>query len=225
VLAALAELGVDELLCLGDVVGYGADPGRVLDTVARRASRVVAGNHDHASAGRMDLGWFNPYARVAAEWTAERLSVDQARYLEGLPLVARHAGATLVHSSPRNPAEWPYLVSPDDGVPAFDAFEGPLCFIGHSHLPAVWTRDAAGGQDFRPGGGLIRLEPGTRYIVNVGSVGQPRDGDPSAAFAVWDLDAGTVEVRRVRYDVEEARRRIHAAGLPQILGDRLLRGR
>jgi len=225
VLGELATLGVDRVICLGDLVGYGADPGPVVEALAGRDVIAVAGNHDHASAGRLDLDWFNPHARAAAEWTAERLTPDQGRYLTSLPLVAEHAGATLVHSSPRNPEEWPYLVSPADGSAAFQAFTTSLCFVGHSHLPAVWTLCEDGRVHFERGAARIGLRAGERYIVNVGSVGQPRDGDPSAAFGLWDLEAGSVEILRTPYDAAEARRRIHAAGLPRVLGDRLLHGR
>jgi len=225
VLADLAGQGVARVLCLGDLVGYGADPRPVLETVATRAAVVVAGNHDHAAVGQVDLDWFNPYARRAAEWTAEQLAPDHARYLAGLPLTAEHDGATLVHASPRNPGAWSYLVTRGDGARAFSAFATALCFIGHSHLPAVWVLHEDGRLDFDPAPGRVHLTPGARHLVNVGSVGQPRDGDPQAAYAVWDPEAGAVEIRRVPYDVAEARRRIHAAGLPRILGDRLLRGR
>jgi diadenosine tetraphosphatase ApaH/serine/threonine PP2A family protein phosphatase len=225
VLADVDALGADGLLCLGDVVGYGADPGPVLDTVATRAQAVVAGNHDHGAVGLLDLEWFNVYARRAAEWTAERLSEAQARFLHGLPLVVEHGGATLVHASPRDPGAWTYLTAPSHGAQAFPAFRTRLCFVGHSHVPAVWRLSPDGTRGFRLGAGTTALAPGARYLVNVGSVGQPRDGDPQAAYAVWDLDRDSVEVRRVAYDAEETRRRIHAAGLPRILGDRLLRGR
>jgi diadenosine tetraphosphatase ApaH/serine/threonine PP2A family protein phosphatase len=225
VLADLSTLGVDGLLCLGDLVGYGADPGRVVDALARRGAVAVAGNHDHASAGLLDLEWFNPYARAAAEWTAEKLDAAQSGYLAGLPLITEHAGATLVHSSPRNPSEWSYLISPADGAAVFPAFTTAVCFIGHSHLPAAWTLREDGTLGFERGAVYLTIRPGERYVVNVGSVGQPRDGDPAAAYALWDAEAGTIQVRRVSYDVAEARRRIHAAGLPKVLGDRLLHGR
>jgi diadenosine tetraphosphatase ApaH/serine/threonine PP2A family protein phosphatase len=225
VLADLDGLGVDGVFCLGDLVGYGADPGSVVEMLRARGARSVAGNHDYAAAGRLALDWFNPHARAAAEWTAEQLTADQGVYLAALPLVAEHAGATLVHASPRAPESWPYIVGPGDGAEAFTAFTTPLCFIGHSHLPSAWTLGADGRVAFRPGSGRTVLQPGAQYLINVGSVGQPRDGDPWAAYALWDLEAGVVEGRRIAYDALEARRRIHAAGLPRILGDRLLRGR
>jgi diadenosine tetraphosphatase ApaH/serine/threonine PP2A family protein phosphatase len=225
VLADLDRLGVERLLCLGDLVGYGADPGPVVDLLAARGAAAVAGNHDYASVGRTPLDWFNPYARRAAEWTSERLTADQTRFLARLPLTLEEAGALLVHSSPRNPETWPYLLSAEDGAEVLSAFAQRICFLGHSHLPAIWRVRADDRLEFERGPRRAVLSPAERYLVNVGSVGQPRDGDPHAACAVWDLDEQSVEIRRVPYDVQEARRRIHAAGLPQILGDRLLRGR
>jgi diadenosine tetraphosphatase ApaH/serine/threonine PP2A family protein phosphatase len=225
VLADVRQVGVDRYVCLGDLVGYGADPAAVVDLLIGCDVMAVAGNHDHASAGLMDLDWFNPFARAAAEWTAAQLRSEQVRYLAALPLVREEAGATLVHASPLDPGEWTYLVSPRDGARVFPAFATPLCFVGHSHMPASWVCGEDRRVEFAPGPARLSLRPGRRYVVNVGSVGQPRDGDPAAAYAVWDLEAASVEVRRVGYDADEARRRIHAAGLPAILGDRLLRGR
>jgi diadenosine tetraphosphatase ApaH/serine/threonine PP2A family protein phosphatase len=225
VLADVRRVGVDRYICLGDMVGYGADPAPVVDQLIGRDVIVVAGNHDHASAGIMDLEWFNPFARAAAEWTAGQLRPEQVRYLAELPLVREEAGATLVHASPLDPGEWNYLVSARDGARVFPAFATALCFVGHSHMPATWICREDKRVEFAPGPARLALHPDRRYLVNVGSVGQPRDGDPAAAYAVWDLDAASIEVRRVGYDAGEARRRIHAAGLPAILGDRLLRGR
>lgn len=219
------RLGVDGFLCLGDLVGYGADPVAVVDLMVGHDAVMVAGNHDHAAAGLLDLDWFNPFARAAAEWTAGQLRPEQSRHLGTLPLRVEHAGATLVHSSPRNPGEWTYLVTAADGARVFGTFATPICFVGHSHLPAAWVLGETRLVEFASGPLRLALQPGTQYVINVGSVGQPRDGDPAAAYAVWDLDAGSVEIRRIPYDAAEARRRIHAAGLPQLLGDRLLRGR
>jgi diadenosine tetraphosphatase ApaH/serine/threonine PP2A family protein phosphatase len=213
----------DDVLCLGDVVGYGADPGPCVDLVGERARAVVAGNHEHAVIGRMDLAWFNRYARAAAEWTRERLDADCAAYLDGLPLVATVGDATLVHASPRQPQEWDYLVTEDDGLAAFAAFDTRLCFVGHSHVPAVWSLGSS-GPDYARGDVSVTLDAGRRYIVNVGSVGQPRDRDPRAAYAVWDVDARQITVRRVPYDIRAARAKIEDAGLPRFLADRLAAG-
>ena len=131
--------------------------------------------------------------------------------------------ATLVHSSPRNPEEWEYLVTAEEGLQVFGDFATRLCFIGHSHLPAVWGLGPE-GHHFSRAMTSINLDPGTRYLINVGSVGQPRDGDPRASCAVWDTDAGRVEIRRVPYDIETAQSKIRAAGLPRLLADRLAHG-
>lgn len=210
----------DAMLCLGDVVGYGPDPVRCLDAVATRVVAMVGGNHEHAVAGRLSLDWFNPYARAAAEWTHERLDDDQRSYLGGLPLVAEVADATIVHASPARPEEWHYLVEPEDGFEAFAAFATRLCFVGHSHRPAVWSLGSS-GPEYTPGPVDIRLEAGRRYIVNVGSVGQPRDRDPRAAYVIWDVEARRIEGRRVVYDVAATRQKIVQAGLPKFLADRL----
>jgi diadenosine tetraphosphatase ApaH/serine/threonine PP2A family protein phosphatase len=222
VLADAARVA-DAVVCLGDVVGYGAEPEACIDLVAERAVAVVAGNHEHAVTGRLPLDWFNPWARAAAEWTRGRLDADRRAWLDGLPLVRELDDATLVHASPDEPDEWDYLVSAADGHAAFGAFATRLCFVGHSHRPAAWSLGSA-GPEYDPRPREVVLDAGRRYLVNVGSVGQPRDRDARAAYAVWDAAAGCVTLRRVPYDVEAARRAIVAAGLPRILADRLRAG-
>jgi diadenosine tetraphosphatase ApaH/serine/threonine PP2A family protein phosphatase len=226
VLADAAGEGSTALLCLGDVVGYGADPVACVERVAERASAIVAGNHEHGATGLLDLAWFNEAAARAARWTRARLDSDHQRYLMALPLRAEVEGATLVHASPRSPGDWDYLVEPADGFDVFTDFDTRLCFVGHSHLPAVWSVGSS-GRAFSPldrHAEGVRLEDGRRYIVNVGSVGQPRDRDSRAAYALWDVDGRTVTIRRVLYDIREAARKILSAGLPRRLADRLAHG-
>lgn len=213
----------DAVLCLGDTVGYGADPLACVELVAERAQANVGGNHEYAVAGRLSLEWFNRYARAAAEWTQERLDDDHRAYLAALPLISEVADATLVHASPANPEEWDYLVTAEDGFAAFASFATRWCFVGHSHVPGAWSLGSA-GPEHHPGGGDVQSERGRRYIVNVGSVGQPRYRDPRACYAVWDVEAGRAEIHRVPYDVATARRKIVEAGLPQFLADRLAAG-
>jgi diadenosine tetraphosphatase ApaH/serine/threonine PP2A family protein phosphatase len=215
---------VDVVLCLGDVVGYGAEPEGCIELVAERCQAVVAGNHEHAVAGLMTLEWFNPYARAAAEWTREHLDDDHRAWLAGLPLVQEWEDATLVHASPQQPDEWEYVISAEDGYRAFASFTTRLCFLGHSHLPGVWAQ-GSWGREHQPGAVDLALEPGCRYVINVGSVGQPRDRDPRASWVLWDVEAKRVSIRRVRYDVAATRARIVAAGLPIFLADRLSQGR
>jgi diadenosine tetraphosphatase ApaH/serine/threonine PP2A family protein phosphatase len=214
---------VDAVVCLGDIVGYGADPEAALDLLAERAGPMVAGNHDVAVAGRLALDWFNPVARAAVEWTAERLDGSQRAYLGGLPLSAIVGEATLVHASPLHPEEWEYLITPEEGFSAFAGFDTRLCFVGHSHRSACWSIGSS-GPAWTAGVFDARLESGRRYLVNVGSVGQPRDRDPRACYAIWDSDARRILIRRVSYPTDETRRKILAARLPRLLADRLQRG-
>ncbi len=214
---------VDAVLCLGDTVGYGADPLPCVELIAERAQAIVGGNHEYAVAGRLGMEWFNRYARAAAEWTQERLDEDHRAYLGALPLLSEVDDATLVHASPAQPEEWDYLMTAEDGFAAFPYFATRWCFVGHSHVPGAWSLGSA-GPEHHPGGGPLRSERGRRYIVNVGSVGQPRDRDPRAAYAVWDVEAGRTQIHRVGYDVGAARRKIVEAGLPRFLADRLTAG-
>ena len=208
-------------------MGYGADPVACIEEVARRAVAVVAGNHEHGALGLMDLRWFNPLARAAALWTQGRLDADHRRYLDGLALRATLEEATLVHASPRRPEEWDYLISAQDGFDAFPDFETRLCFVGHSHRPGLWSLGSSGPEyveHLTPTRGPQRLVDGRRYIVNVGSVGQPRDRDARAAYAIWDREDRTVTIRRVDYDHRTAAEKILAVGLPRPLADRLADG-
>ena len=223
--AVLADAAprTDALLCLGDLVGYGADPLACVEIVAARAYAITCGNHEYGVTGLLDLDWFNPHARAAAEWTRERLDDDHRTYLAGLPLVAEVGDATLVHASPDRPDEWEYLVTAQDGFDAFAAFATRLCFVGHSHVASAWSLGSTGPEHL-PGPIDLALERGRRYIVNVGSVGQPRDRDPRAAYAIWDAERGTVAIRRVIYDVKAAAGKIRQGGLPRFLADRLAWG-
>jgi diadenosine tetraphosphatase ApaH/serine/threonine PP2A family protein phosphatase len=204
-------------------VGYGAEPAACVDLLGDRARAVVAGNHEHGVAGLLDISWFNRWARAAAEWTREQLDDDHRAWLAALPLTREVDDATLVHASPAQPEEWDYLVTAEDGWAAFPHFTTRWCFVGHSHVPGAWSLGSS-GPDHDERLGVLRADAGRRYIVNVGSVGQPRDRDSRAAYALWDADAGTVELRRVRYDVDAARDKIVAAGLPRFLADRLAAG-
>jgi diadenosine tetraphosphatase ApaH/serine/threonine PP2A family protein phosphatase len=223
--AVLADCAgrVDGLLCLGDLVGYGADPAACVEVMAERAQLLVAGNHEWGVTGRLSLEWFNPMARAAAVWTAEVLGPAHNAWLATLPLTARLGEATLVHASPERPEEWTYVLTPADGYAALAAFDTRLAFVGHSHQPGHWSLGPA-GRSRRAGAVDLQLAPSHRYLVNVGSVGQPRDGDPRASYAIWDCTDDRVSIRRVPYDLAQTRRKIEAAGLPRFLADRLASG-
>ena len=219
--AVLAEIKTRRprrVLCLGDVVGYGASPNECLAKVRERCELVLLGNHDAAASGGPEAARFNIYARVAAEWTAKTLTRENREYLQRLPLTSSEGSSFLVHASPACPRDWEYLLDRFDAEPQFHYFTEPICFIGHTHQPAVYMADPAGTKSLPLSN--VTLEPDRRYIINVGSVGQPRDHDPRACFVVYHEAAGEVEFVRVPYDIEGAQAKIRAAQLPEVLAAR-----
>ena len=214
--------GIDSWWCLGDIVGYGAEPNLVVDRVRELGATCVAGNHDWAACGLVSTRLFNRHAAFAAEWTARNTSPENLEWLKSLPLVERRENTLLVHATPSAPEEWNYCMLIEDALLEMDAFTEPLCVVGHSHYPGVFEKD---GEDIRyTRAPQLRLRPGRQYLVNVGSVGQPRDGDPRAAYATYDTESGLLEHVRVNYDVEAAQAKILAAGLPAFLATRLAAG-
>lgn len=201
----------DEIHCLGDVVGYGADPAPCIDIVRRRCTTVVLGNHDLAVADGSGMKLLPPHGRIAAEHNAGRLSKSDLSWLAALPLMTESENATFVHASPREPDRWTRIESFPIARSQFDHFDTDVCFIGHSHVPAVLSDRV----------GVFNVRRGHRFLINVGSVGQPRDGDPRASFGLFDTEAFKYRLKRVRYDVAEAMRRIEEEQLPAQLGRRL----
>ena len=221
VLADVGRAGAAEILCLGDYVGYGASPNECLDRLRPILAAAVAGNHDMAAVGRLQLGGFSSHAGQAARWTGGVLTPENRSWLEALPLAVRHGGALLVHASPIEPEAWHYVLSVPEARLEFDAFPEGLCLIGHSHYPGAFRLDPATGATEYGREPEVRLEPGCRYIVNVPGVGQPRDGDPRTGYLLWDDAQGWVRQVRLDYDIAAARQRILDSGLPRFLGDRL----
>jgi diadenosine tetraphosphatase ApaH/serine/threonine PP2A family protein phosphatase len=224
--AVLASLGeVDAIWHLGDVVGYGPDPDAVVERLREIGAVGVKGNHDDAACGGPSIASFSPVARVAAEWTRDRIAPSTRRFLEGLPeiLVIPETPFTLAHGSPRDPI-LEYVFSPGVAEANLAAFSTPYCLVGHTHVPLVF-RERRGGMQ------VLGAEPGARIqlderraIVNPGSVGQPRDGDPDASYLILDTSEGTATWRRVGYDIEATQDAIRAAGLPPQLAARLSYG-
>jgi len=213
---------VDAVACLGDIIGYGASPNECVEMVRDRAQFVVVGNHDCAVVGQTDTEYFNHDARSAVFWTRQELSPENQDYLKALPDTLEIGRSLLVHASPSNPREWRYIFYIREAQREFAAFSQQICFIGHSHWPTFFVeRDGEYTQVAPP---EIVVKPEERAMVNVGSVGQPRDGDPRAAFAFFDDATGRVEIRRVFYDVERVRGRILDTDLPRSAADRLVWG-
>ena len=220
VLADLERHGPEALVCLGDFVGYGASPNECIERLRPKLSAAVVGNHDLAACGRIRLGSFSGDAARAARWTGEALSPANREYLAGLPFSVRWRDTLLVHASPARPQSWTYVLSPADAAEEMVAFVEGVCFIGHSHYPGVFDRYEDGSIHYtrEP---EIRLRSGHRYLVNVPSVGQPRDSDPRAGYLLVDEARGLLRQIRVDYNVPGAMRRIREAGLPRFLSDRL----
>jgi diadenosine tetraphosphatase ApaH/serine/threonine PP2A family protein phosphatase len=214
--------GAEAWWCLGDIVGYGAEPDKVVDRVRELGAVTVAGNHDWAACGLVSTRMFNRHAAFAADWTSRHTNAENLKWLAGLPLVERRENARLVHATPSAPAEWNYCMMIEDAVLEMEAFDELVCMIGHSHYPGVFEKD---GEDIRyTRAAELRLRAGRHYLANVGSVGQPRDGDPRAAYATYEADTGLLRHVRVAYDVEAAQAKILAAGLPPFLASRLAAG-
>ncbi len=217
---------VDAIWNLGDTIGYGPYPGQCLEAMsALQPDVMLLGNHDAAAVGLLRLDEFNPIARAATMWTTSQLNDEQRNQVASLPLRATIDGCLCVHGSPRQPI-WEYLYSAAVSRANFEVFDEAVCFLGHTHVQLWITEDMAeAGTDPRlaSGGESIHLEQG-RFIINPGSVGQPRDGNPDAAFALFDPDLGVVTFRRVAYDIARTQTAMHEAGLPLPLITRLSAG-
>ena len=212
--------GFDCVWCLGDMVGYGPDPSECLGRLREFELSAVAGNHDYAAAGTIDASDFNGAAYAAIRWTAEQLGEDERKFLGCLPTVCLQSPFTLVHGSLRAPIV-EYLLHPSQALATFDLLTTSYCLVGHSHQPFV-CREVEPTPMFLPlpAGGVFRLSA-ERCIINPGSVGQPRDRDTRASYAVFDSDAQAIEHCRVEYDIAATQAKMENAKLPQYLIDRL----
>jgi predicted phosphodiesterase len=220
----------DEILCCGDLVGYGADPNPVVEWVRENVKATVRGNHDRACVGLEDLEWFNPVAQAASIWTMGELSPQNADFIRGLPMgPVPVMDFQLIHGSPVD--EDDYLVNAVDAGGAFPYAESSLLFFGHTHLQGGfrWRR-----QQVQSIGRLhpewqtrflLEVDPDCAYLINPGSVGQPRDGDPRAGYVLYEKDNELLYYHRVAYDIETAQRKIREAGLPELLAARLAVGK
>jgi predicted phosphodiesterase len=226
---ARADGALDAVWSLGDCVGYGPQPGECMSRLSDEGAAAVAGNHERAATGAISVDDFNPDARAAALWTAGRLAPDEKASLDAMPetrVEAEHF--TLVHGTLRWPI-WEYLYTEEAGAAHLALQETPFGFCGHTHVPAIATLDADApeGCDLRrlADGLAVALDPGTKIVINPGSVGQPRDGDPRASYAVYDSETQSVTVRRVEYDIGSTQSLMEEAGLPRWLVERLSEGR
>ncbi|MEZ5966560.1 MAG: metallophosphoesterase family protein [Planctomycetota bacterium] len=224
---AMRAEGVDHWVQVGDIVGYGPDPCACLDIVRELEATVCMGNHDAAVVGLLETDYFNAYARMAIEWTRTQLRLRDLAYLRNLPVsvVRSDLGYTVVHGSLYLPEQFGYVLTSVEAVESIRHQETTMCFVGHSHVPAIYVL----GEDDPT---LRTITPpfelstrgASRILVNVGSVGQPRDENRDAAYAVWDTDTNELAIRRTPYDIAKVQEKIRAAGLPGVLADRLAIG-
>ncbi|MFW6075717.1 MAG: metallophosphoesterase family protein [Chloroflexota bacterium] len=217
---------IDAIWNLGDIVGYGPKPAESIDYLLSLSPAVsLIGNHDWAAIGRLQLDEFNPVARYATYWTTAQLSTDHMLYLESLPNRVIEDEWMLVHASPRHPI-WEYVYTAEAAQDNFELFDAPVCFLGHTHVQLFISEEMAkeGRSPLQPAPGDVISLNGKRLIINPGSVGQPRDNNPDAAFAIFDTEAGTVTFQRTSYDIEKTQAQMEEAGLPRPLITRLALG-
>lgn len=225
VLADMDTLKIQHRVCLGDIVGYGPNPSECLEKIRVLGCPVLKGNHDAAAAVEDDFEEMNSTAIAGIELSRETLSADQRQWLGQLPLTLAADGCQFVHGSLDAPEEWWYVLSPEDAAVHFEAQTQPICFCGHTHDPMVWHSRGQRHLSIRHGEGRIPVSQEGKTLINVGSVGQPRDRNPDACYAIYHPVEHWVQFRRIPYDVGKTKRKIGRAGLPQYSAERLFEGR
>ena len=222
VLADAKKMGCTHYACLGDVVGYNANPKECLDIIRDMGMPCVKGNHDEYCSVDMELEGFNPNAAEAVTWTRQQLTDDDRQWLRDLKYMRMVTSFTIVHATLDAPQRWGYVFDKLAAAASFTYQNTSVCFFGHTHVPVAFMRDTMvrGGTYSK-----FKVEPGKKYFVNVGAVGQPRDNNPKAGYVVYDMNDSTIELRRLDYDIPTAQKKILAAGLPERLAERLAYGR
>jgi len=225
VLEDIDSRSIDTIVCAGDIVGYYPDPEECVELVRARVRYSVVGNHDYAAIGRIDTRNFTYYAYAAMEWTKTRLSAEAKKYLGSLPLTLEVDGLFFTHSSPSNPQDFIY-VFPDSEEAIFEAFNSlvrRINFIGHTHWPSIMVQDD--DRIVLHADDTITVKDSLYYLINVGSVGQPRNFDPRSCYAIYDTDSGAIALHRVSYDFEVTQKKVLDNNLPSFLAERLAKGR
>jgi predicted phosphodiesterase len=222
VLADARDQKVTHYCCVGDVVGYNANPKECLDIVRKMGMPCVKGNHDEYCSSEDELEGFNPHAAEAVNWTRKQLTAEDRQWLRELKYIRLVASFSMVHATLDGPQRWGYVFDKLAAAASFTYQNTSVCFFGHTHVPVAFVRDSVvrGGTYSK-----FKTEPGRKYFVNVGSVGQPRDNNPKAAYVVYDLNEGSIEIRRLDYDIPKAQKKILEAGLPPRLAERLAYGK
>lgn len=227
VVEALRGQKIDCWVQVGDIVGYGAEPSECIRLVRELNCTVCLGNHDAAVVGLLSTEFFNPYARQAVEWTRAQLGPDDLDFLRQLPLLVEHEEFTVVHGTLHLPDQFGYVMSVVEARESMRRQKTVVCFVGHSHVPAIYMQKSDDPDDlhvvFSPEV-TAQTQDCDKVLMNVGSVGQPRDEDPRAAYATYDTESGEAKILRVPYDIASAQRKIYAVDLPEVLANRLALG-
>ncbi|MBI4666497.1 MAG: metallophosphoesterase family protein [Nitrospinae bacterium] len=224
VLADIDRNEADRLLFLGDIVGYGPSPNECVEKLLHTANLSLGGNHDWAVVGKTPDDYFNPYAKQAVDWTASVLLDEHKEFLKRTKAVDRFDGFQVAHSTPYRPEEWHYIMSQKEALENYDSIDGQLCFIGHSHQPLILEYDdATRVRVYREK--QYQLKPDKKYIINIGSVGQPRDSNTQACWVLFDSENSLVTYNRVPYDIAAVQKKMADVDLPRYLIDRLALGR
>jgi len=222
VLADARERKCTHFVCLGDIVGYNANPHECVERIRELDCPTVKGNHDEQASLSLSTSDFNELAERAIQWTRDHLTEEDKQWLRELPLQKKVRDFTIVHATLDTPAQWGYVFNNLDAAASFTYQHTTACFFGHTHVPMVFIRDEGVRRERID---HIRIEPTKKYMINMGSVGQPRDGNWRAAYCIYDIENNLVEQLRVKYDLAAAQKKIIKAGLPRLLAERLALGR
>ncbi|MEW6170122.1 MAG: metallophosphoesterase family protein [Candidatus Omnitrophota bacterium] len=223
VLAAYKDENIDAYFCLGDIIGYATNPNECVKKVNELNCITIAGNHEWGSLDKLDLDYFNELAKIAIIWSKSKLTFDCKDYLESLPLIYKEKDFILVHGSLDYPERFYYIFDENDAEETLNLLETNICFVGHTHKPGFFTKDE--GRISYSTNSKLKIEKSKKYIVNVGSVGQPRDRDSRASFCIYDTKKQDVEIKRIDYEVKKTYDKIIDTGLPIFLAQRLLTGK
>ena len=226
VIEDIENQNIDEVICLGDIVGYGANPNECVDLVSKKCPVTLLGNHDAAAVDMLSTQHFNIHAKIAIEWTSQTLKKESKNFLSSLPLKTAKPSMTLVHATPYEPNMWYYITSLEEAAFNFQFFDTQLCLVGHTHIPIIIVLDKD-KELYVHQDTFIKLSDveGARLLINVGSVGQPRDRNPRSCYGIFDSDAGEFYYRRIAYSIEKTQMKMKKIKMPEFLISRLEDGR
>ena len=215
---------IDRIFFLGDAVGYGPNPNECVELIDEIAEIKLMGNHDYAALGLMETDYFNQYAAESMSWTKDSIDQNTIEILSDFELTDKVDNLTLVHASPKEPDKWHYILDLDDVIENFEYFESQICLIGHTHRPYIVTKDEEGNCSISQKENE-KIYDNKRYLINIGSVGQPRDSDPRSCYLIYDTEKKTMRLKRVAYNLNETQQQMTKAGLTEYLIERLAVGR